>query len=42
MVTTGFALCFAGPYIDKVMQQEEKKEKEDKEKKKEDKVNIWI
>ncbi len=42
IVYTGFALCFAGPYIDKVMQQEEKKEKEDKEKKKEDKVNIWI
>lgn len=42
IVYTGFALCFAGPYIDKVMQQEEKKEKEDKEKKKKDKVNIWI
>ena len=34
VVYTGFALCFAGPYIDKVMlKEEEEREKEKKEKK---------
>ena len=36
VVYTGFALCFAAPYIDKVMLKEEKQRKEKKEKKKND------
>ena len=36
VVYTGFALCFATPYIDKVMLKEEKQKKEKKEKKKND------
>lgn len=35
VIYTGFALCFAGPYIDKVMLKEEKQKKEEKERKKE-------
>ncbi|WP_455585206.1 O-antigen ligase family protein [Bacteroides sp.] len=40
IVYTGFALCFAGPHIDKVMQKEEEEEKKKKENK-EDKAVLW-
>lgn len=41
VVYTGFALCFAGPYIDQVMQKEDEEKKIQKEKKKKDKVQLW-
>lgn len=41
VVYTGFALCFAGPYIDKAMQKEEEEEKKNKTKKKEHKPTLW-
>lgn len=42
VVYTGFALCFAGPYIDKMMQKEEEDEEKEKKKKEEEKATLWI
>lgn len=41
VVYSGFALCFAGPYIDKVMQKEEEAEALKKKERKENKQKLW-
>lgn len=41
VVYTGFALCFAGPYIDKVMQQEDEEKKREKTNKQDKNSELW-
>lgn len=40
-VYTGFALCFAGPYIDKAMLKEEEEERLKEIKKKKESTSLW-
>ncbi len=42
VVYTGFALCFAGPYIDKAIQEEQKGEQKNSQEKKKETPPIWI